>query len=56
MDVASELADFAIGLDFNDLHSEVIDSAKKMIMDTLAVMIIGSSASGVAELVEIVKD
>jgi 2-methylcitrate dehydratase PrpD len=56
MDIASEFVDYAIGLKFDDLPAEVVDCAKKLVLDTLGVMIAGSSASGIGTLVDIIRD
>lgn len=56
MDIASELVDYAVGLNFDDLPTEVVDCAKKVLLDTCGVMIAGSAAPGIETLVDIIKD
>ena len=56
MDIAAEWADYVAGIRFEDLSREVVDCAKKLVLDTLGVMIVGSSAYGVRELAELLHD
>jgi len=56
MDIASELVDYAGGLNFDGLPTEVIDSAKKVVLDTCGVMIAGSAAPGLETLIDIITD
>lgn len=56
MDIASDLVDYAVGLNFDALPREVVDSAKKVVLDTLGVVIVGSTAPGIATLVDMVRD
>ncbi len=56
MDIAAEWADYAAGIRFEDLTREVVDCGKKLVLDTLGVMIVGSSAYGVKELAELLSD
>ncbi len=56
MDIASEYVDYAMGCRFDDLPAEVIDCAKKLILDTLGVTIAGSSARGIDTFVNLTKE
>lgn len=56
MDITSELVDYATGFEFDNLPAEVVECAKKLVLDTLGVTIAGSSAFGVRTLVDIIKD
>ena len=56
MNVESTLVDYALGLRFSDLPKEVIESAKKSILDTLGVLVDGSNALGTEALVRMVRD
>ena len=44
------------GIEFEDLPSDVIDFAKKHILDTMGVTIAGSAEEGIKEVVEFVKE
>ncbi|MBN8920698.1 MAG: MmgE/PrpD family protein, partial [Rhizobiales bacterium] len=55
-DIARIYADFAHGLTFESLPSEVVHATKLMILDQLGVMLLGSSAAGVDTLVDTVAD
>ena len=54
MDIAQEYADYALGSRFEDLPLDVVDCAKKLIFDGIAVMMEGSSAGGIGSLVDLI--
>ncbi len=56
MDIAAEWADYAAGIRFEDLPREVVDCGKKLVLDTLGVMIVGSSAYGVREMANLLSE
>ena len=56
MDIASDLVDYAHGLDFEALPGGVVDSAKKIVLDTLGAAIAGSTAPGIGVLVDMARD
>jgi len=56
MEIAHELAEYVTDLSFEDLPEEVIDSTKKVILDTVASAIAGSSAPGIETLTGLVKE
>ena len=56
MDIASEYADYASRCRFDDLPSEVVDCAKRLILDTLGVIIAGSSARGMSTFVDLTNE
>ena len=56
MDIASVLADHAVGLKFEALPAEVVEHAKKIVLDTLGAAIAGSTAPGVDALVDLARD
>lgn len=50
MDIAARFAEFSRTLRFEDLPGEVVDVTRKLILDQLGVMLVGSAASGVDSL------
>ena len=54
MDLAHHLVDFGVGLKFQDLPQEVVEMAKKLILDNLGVVVNGSRAPGTEGLVNMV--
>src|SRR5690606_5887050 len=50
MDVAATYADFAHQLAYEDLPGEVVEATRKLILDQLGVMLVGSAAAGVDSL------
>jgi 2-methylcitrate dehydratase PrpD len=54
VDIARLYADFAHGLAYGRLPASVIETTKKLILDQLGVMLLGSSAAGVGTLVDTV--
>ncbi len=50
MDLAAQYATFARELTFARLPSEIVEDTKKLILDQLGVMLVGSSAAGVDSL------
>jgi 2-methylcitrate dehydratase PrpD len=50
MDIAAIYADFAQRLAYEDLPAEVVEATKKLILDQLGVMLVGSSAAGLDTL------
>jgi len=55
MAAIDDLLAFSKKLRYEDLPQEVIDSAKKSILDTLATTVAGSSAEGCEQLISLVK-
>jgi 2-methylcitrate dehydratase PrpD len=55
-DIAQLYAEFAHDLTFERLPTAVVDATKKLILDQLGVMLLGSSAAGVDALVETIAD
>ena len=56
MDIAQEYADYALGSKFEDLPFDVVECAKKLIFDGIAIMIAGSSAGGIGTLVDLFRE
>lgn len=56
MDHLGALIDFAAGIRYDDVPSEVIHLAKTFLLDTLAVTLAGSSAPGVLPVIEQVRE
>ena len=56
MNIQQVLSDFIVSLDFEDLSKESIISAKKILIDTIAVALAGSSAAGVRPVFKVVKE
>ena len=56
MDIASDYVDYARGSRFKDLPPEVVDYAKILILDTLGVIIAGSSAKGIGTFADLLRD
>lgn len=56
MDIASDHVDYARGSRFKDLPPKVVDYAKILILDTLGVIIAGSSAKGIGTFADLLKD
>ncbi len=54
-DLAYDLAENAAKIRYDDLPADVVEITKKFILDTLATLIAGSSASGCDAVVEQVK-
>jgi 2-methylcitrate dehydratase PrpD len=50
MDVAAVYADYAHELSYEQLPADVVEITKKLILDQLGVMLVGSAASGIEEL------
>jgi 2-methylcitrate dehydratase PrpD len=55
MDIAEEWVNYSRGVKFEDLPEEAIHIAKKLTLDTLGVMLVGSSASGIGTMAELVR-
>jgi 2-methylcitrate dehydratase PrpD len=55
-DIMSHLVKHIIGAKYEDLTTEAIDSAKKSILDTIAITIAGSTAERCKAIVDLVKD
>ena len=53
-DTTRKFAQWISGLRFNDLPAEVVDAAKRQILDTVAVAWAGSSADGVDDVRQVV--
>jgi 2-methylcitrate dehydratase PrpD len=56
VDIASDYVDYARGSRFKDLPPKVVDYAKILILDTLGVIIAGSSAKGIGTFADLLKD
>ena len=56
MDIASDYVDYARGSRFKDLPPAVVDYAKILILDTLGVIIAGSSAKGIGTFADLLRD
>jgi 2-methylcitrate dehydratase PrpD len=56
MDIAQEYVDYARGCKFEDLPFDVVECAKKLIFDGIAVMIGGSSAGGIGTFVDLIRE
>lgn len=56
MDIAQEYIDYALGCKFEDLPRDVVECAKKLIFDGIAIMIAGSSAGGIGTLVDLFRE
>lgn len=55
-DIAFDLAEYAANLQLSELPGSAILATKRDIFDTLATTIAGTSAPGVAELLELVSE
>ena len=55
MSLQSELLSHIVKLKYEDLPAPVIEATKKSVLDTLAVLIAGSTDEFVPEVVELVK-
>jgi 2-methylcitrate dehydratase PrpD len=55
-DPMADLCRLVLATSFDDLPEEVVDCAKRSIVDTLAVTIAGSGMEGIAAVVELVKE
>jgi 2-methylcitrate dehydratase PrpD len=56
MEIAHELCEYVNDLDFQDLPEEVIDCTKKVILDTVASAVAGSSAPGIETLTGVMRE
>lgn len=56
MQATNRLVDFIVGLRFEELDTETVQSVKKQVLDTLATMLGGGNSEGIRELYELVKD
>ena len=56
MDVAFTLADHIVNTDYESLPAEVVAVTKKFIIDSIGVGFAGSSASGNAEIIDLLKE
>lgn len=56
MEIVTRLTDYINELTFESLPEEATNSTKKVILDTLASMVAGSSASGIDTLTELVRE
>ena len=56
MDATYDLARYLCNTRYEDIPSDVVEVTKKEILDSLATGLAGSSAVGIREIVEIVKD
>ncbi len=56
MDIETELTKYIVNTEYDDLPDEVVDSAKKCIVDTLGVAVAGSGYSVSATIVNQIKD
>ncbi len=55
-DPMSTLCRMVIGTNYEDLPSDVVNSAKRSILDTMAVTVGGSAMEGIPTIVEFIKD
>ena len=55
MSLTSELVSYIIGSRYEDLPKVAVENTKKYVLDTLGVIIAGSSADGIERLVKLVK-
>ena len=56
MDIAQEYADYALACRFEDLPADVVEAAKILILDGIAIMLAGSSAGGIGNYVDLVRE
>ena len=56
MGVTAVLAENIVATDYEKIPEEAIDSTKKDILDTLGVAVAGSDASGIKEIISLVRD
>jgi len=56
MEASVSIVENAIDIEYSNLSEETIDTTKRFILDTIGVIISGSSATGVKELVEQIMD
>lgn len=56
MDLAATYAEFGHGLTYEKIPSDVVDVTKKLILDQLGVMLVGSAAAGVSDLLETTRE
>ena len=56
MDIASQFGDYGTELKFDDLPAEVVDCAKKLVLDTLAAIIAGSTGDKIESLANIARE
>ena len=56
MDIAREIADYAAGLSYNDLPKEVVEAAKRLVLDTLGSALAGTTAPGIETLRALVTE
>jgi 2-methylcitrate dehydratase PrpD len=55
MDIAETWVNYSREVQFEDLPNEAVQSAKKLTLDTLGVMLVGSSASGIGTMAELFR-
>jgi 2-methylcitrate dehydratase PrpD len=56
MDIASDLVDYAVNLNFNALPGDVVDRARIIVLDALGAIIVGSTGPGIERLVDMVRE
>ncbi|MCC7346380.1 MAG: MmgE/PrpD family protein [Variibacter sp.] len=56
MDLAATYAEFGQGLSFEKLPSDVVEFTKTLLLDQLGVMLVGSAAAGVPELLAATRE
>ncbi|MBI4307201.1 MAG: MmgE/PrpD family protein [Chloroflexi bacterium] len=56
MDLACELARYAVNLTYDAIPADALEATKKDILDTLGTALAGSGAAGCREVVELVKE
>lgn len=56
MDVIYKFAEVFDNISYNDLSTDVVEAAKKLILDTVSVGIAGSSSDGVSQLLQLFTD
>ena len=56
MDITRELADYVVKLRFEDLPEDVVEAAKKVILDTVGSTLAGTTAPGIETLHTLVTE
>jgi 2-methylcitrate dehydratase PrpD len=56
MDASYSMAKNLVGVEYDDLPSDIVEHTKKQVLDILGVTLAGSNQAGIKELVEIVSD
>ena len=56
MDIASDLVDHAVALNFDALPGDVVDRARVIVLDALGAIIVGSTGPGIERLVDMARE